>query len=685
MPNFITKLFKGAVAKGVSTPFTNISTYFNNKLGGFFSRQSFLSEYKNWVYTCINARAEDVANIELKLFKGDKEIFEHPALHVIEKVNAQMTKNDLFNATQAYKDLEGNAYWYVAKDGKDGKGDPKEIYILRPDKVQIVLDKENPLIVQGYVYSIDGTHKIPFSPEEIIHHKYFNPNGNFPFPHKGMGVVEATQWAIDTDNETRMFNIKFFQNSARPDGLLLSAEDGDFSPEQHKRLREEWNEEHQGSANAHKIAVISGGLKWQEISRSQSDMQFLEQRGFNRDEIMAMFRVPKTILGMTQDVNRASADASIYVFSLKVIKPLMQKIVDTLNEFYLPMFNEEGLYFKFTSPVQEDKEQIRNDFTAGVNKWLTRNEVREALGLPPTQNGDIIYDSSMLMEVDRLKKNKKKELPVAKEKKVLKTGVAKIVEDFIATLPVTKEYTFIEGDLRKNYIATWKINIDNNTKPLKRKLESYFDTQEKEVQSNLKTELKGLNKDEFVVKGIKGILFDFDNGVSAGISLITPFISQYIKESGGNAGDLVGLESFDDKTKRIELFKEERAKYFSNSINETTYDKLSKSVQEGIDNAESIDEISQRVADVYQMAKDSRTDMIARTEVSASANYGAKEAFLQADVEEWEWQVVNPKDAECIDNAGVVVKIGSMFPSGFEEPPVHPNCECTTLPVFNNN
>src|SRR3990170_616017 len=123
--------------KEIAAPFV---AYFGQKFYGFVGSgvgKKYLDEYRGWVFACVQARSEAVGAIELKLEKGDKEVENHELLDLLYKVNPSTTKEDLFMGTQAYLDLEGNAFWFLARD-KDGKGAIKEIWLLRPDKISIV-------------------------------------------------------------------------------------------------------------------------------------------------------------------------------------------------------------------------------------------------------------------------------------------------------------------------------------------------------------------------------------------------------------------------------------------------------------------------------------------------------------------------------------------------------------------
>lgn len=142
--NFIQKLFSSAFKGVVQTPFSSSTiTRFGSDRGynGALVHKNYLAENRNWVYPCVSARSEEVGNIKLRLYQNGEEITSHKALDLINAVNPYMTKHQLFEYTQAFKDLQGNAFWYLARDGKEGKGDIKQIYLLKPDRVRIITKK----------------------------------------------------------------------------------------------------------------------------------------------------------------------------------------------------------------------------------------------------------------------------------------------------------------------------------------------------------------------------------------------------------------------------------------------------------------------------------------------------------------------------------------------------------------
>lgn len=691
MQNIFTKVF-GSITKALNIPFVQtVSSRYVTGFGTSLAKKSGLEEYKNWVNACVKARSNALANIKLHLMNGDEEVLKSPVLDVLNKVNSHMTKKDLLRATQSFLDLNGNAFWFLAREERSAE--IKEIHILRPDKMSIILSQgEDPLAVEGYVYKQADGKNVPLNANEVIHFKTFNPLGNYPFPHRGMGIVEAAQWAIETDNEIRAYNLNFFKNGARPDGVLEVTGEGSLAPEEYKRLSSQWEQEHKGTANSHKTAVLSGGLSWKQISVSQSELEFASQKEMNRDEILALFNVPKTVIGLTEDVNRASAEAALYMFNSLVVDELMQNMVDTLNEFFLPEFEQEGLMFTYDTPIQADRQMTINEYTAAINKWMTRNEIRAKEGLPPTEEGDMFLDSAMLVPVDTVAAVKITERPQLKEAKKKITlesiDLKSKLDDFLKSKNIetkdTKGFKHLTVEQKTAYGVEWKTSLARGRAPFQKKLVAFFKKQEKEVLANLKNEIKGLAPEFYVHKSANDVLFDMDQAIKTSISLITPFIQEYINASGKNAAKVTGT-TFDPNDPSVQAFVKARAQLFADEINETTGTKVLDTVKASLADGESGDDIAQKIADIYDEATGYRSDMIARTEISASYNEGAKIAYQQAGVEQWEWMVVDPEDEDCKGNEGEVVKIGDPFKDGSIQPPdPHPNCECATIPVFND-
>jgi len=352
-----------------------------------------LEAMQGWVYACVSAIAEEIANVDFKLMQMTNgeivELEEGDALDLLYKVNPFQTKADFLKLHQTYMELTGECFWFLERGKENPKPtDPiKELWILRPDLVDVVPDANT--FIKGYIYRMVQK-TLTFQPFEVIHFKYPNPIN----PYRGLSPVQAAALSIDTERYSSEWNRNFFYNSARPDGVLIAK--GGMKDDEYERLSREWEAQHQGTDRAHRIAILEGDLEYTQMQISQKDMDFMRQKEMTRDEILGIWRVPKTVLGITQDVTVSNAEATNYVFSSRVVKPKMQALVETLNEFLMPLYGD-NLYLDFDDPTPENRVEKINEYVQGFNRWLTTNEIRSAEGLPPVDGGDSLYQSIAMM------------------------------------------------------------------------------------------------------------------------------------------------------------------------------------------------------------------------------------------------------------------------------------------------
>lgn len=386
-------------------------------LGGFldFSQQKLSNEKtistkilqanKGWVYRNNDAIAQEVSKIDFELFtiglSGGEIVYNpidsHPLLDLLDKPNAETVKSDAIYIIQSHKKLAGDAFWLKIRNGSQVIG----LRTLPPDKVSLDLrppTPEDPTVIESYHYqdSIDGQKiDITYDPRDIIHFKKPNPNN----PFRGYGAVEALSETIDLDNLTTETTKKFFQNGAISN-FVLSTE-SKLTEDQLKRLQAEMRSAYGGVSKAYKTMILGGGLKPVDISYTNKDQEFLGQLEWYRDKIMYGFGNTKASLGMIDDVNRASHEGSIIEWQRNTIKPDMQSIVNTLNEFLVPEFGD-NLILGFIDPVPEDRaddiEEVKALYPIGV---MTLNEARESIDLEEVEGGDEFFTPQQFNPIDQ--------------------------------------------------------------------------------------------------------------------------------------------------------------------------------------------------------------------------------------------------------------------------------------------
>lgn len=619
--------------------------------------RDFLNAYKGWVYACVNAIAEEIATIDLRLIRktkdGSQEVDNHLALNLLHDVNPFMSSSELFLGTQAYLELDGNAFWYLPKGSITKK--PAEIWLLDPSRVFVVKSAEK--FVGGYVYKNEKGQDVPLIVDEIIHFKRFNPVNRY----RGLGTVQAAALAVDIDTFSAQWNKNFFYNAAVPSAVLET--EGTISEEQYQRLKASWDISHRGLDNAHKLAILQGGLKFKPINLTQKDMEFLEQRRFSRDEILGIFRVSKSVLGITEDVNRANAEASEFIFAKRVIKPRMQFITDRLNEFYLPLFREDQtkLMFEFADPVPQNIElQLKANETALRAGYKTINEVREGEGLEPIQNGDDILIPLSLTPLGGVSSPADSETSPTKE--IQKEFDAKTLE------MVEKRVRFVTSEIKKREAKFKRIFIEAGERLFNRLRSLDIKTLKKDKKSDLVREaFEELGPVEKLVGDeIKG-------------TIATSF-----EEAGKTAIIQAGSEAvFDLNNDRAASAIQDAGLEDSKEVIGTLRDQVKEKIAEGVDAGDSVDEIADSLKGFFDANADSKANTIARTEVIKGYAQGSLEGYKQSgNVIAKSWDALPDADDVCQGNVDDgEIPIEASFSSGDSAPPVHPNCRCVLIPI----
>lgn len=727
---------KSLLGAGVSSIFTANTRLVNEKTVS----DKLLKSYQGWVFVNVSTIARSVSRIDLVLYSTKvvagqieyDEVSDHPLLDLLGRFNEMTSATDGIYMTQAHLELAGDTFWYIDGVGKAAKN----IYLLEPDNVTVKSEVDGEGVhITGYEYKItvDGkSASALYLPEEIIHFKVPNPDNAV----RGKSVVEAAATTIDTDTMAEEYTKNLFINGALQKFILST--DKAISEQDMKRLETQMQKNYGGFTNAYKTLILSGGLAPSKISETNRDMEFSLLSQWTRDKITSMFGNNKAVLGITEDVNRANAEATIDNWLKENIKPKMQRLVDTLNEFFIPQFGDQYV-LGFEDPAPENRgdavdEVVSLFANATSHAVMSLNEARERVDLDSTGNAedDIPPGSADAPDppapVAQQLPPDPKEVPKALLNVNLKghlrrRGVYKEVQRYRdkQALKLTLKET-AKGMLRPMVEKKIKAahNHEHTDKPAARpeavmrgskdftqpellsywkKIDYISSSHEKLFRQQVIRFLEQLEVKVMAVvsvvgtKGTKTVapeLFDFDEELTSGIALFVPVVSDIVNLAGEAAYKLVKRKQTEAKSYKpgvtIGNQIREHVEFFVKSILTTDKDRLGKVLAEGVDNGDSNDVISRSIKDTFGDIKKYQSEKVARTETIRASNMAAEDAFKQSGVvEAKEWLTAGDDlvDDECEAFDSDVVELGADFGEG--DPPLHPNCRCVIIPVLSDS
>jgi HK97 family phage portal protein len=354
-----------------------------------------------WCYACIKAIATNIAAAPWRLYNGpadDARPIETGALYnVFNRPTPFWTRYHLWEATVSHLKCCGNAIWVLKRETP--KQPPNEIAVFGRDGWDVKLDANSR--ITSYTLQRNAQ-TFTISPEQIVHFRTWNPRSDI----WGMGEIEAARMSAEQDFAASIYNRSFFTNSAMPGGIIKVPSGSMLTDDQWKAIKANWNDMHAGPSKAFRLASLEGGAEFEQISLSHRDMMFLEQRKWNRGEILACFKVPPSELGIFDDVQKAVQESVERGFWNKTLLPVCSLIEDTLRAQFFMQLDNEATWGKFdtsgVAALQQNKAEL---ITQAQQLWamgMPLNAANEYLGLdmPEVEGGDIGYLPMSVLPTD---------------------------------------------------------------------------------------------------------------------------------------------------------------------------------------------------------------------------------------------------------------------------------------------
>ncbi|WP_311747544.1 phage portal protein [Proteus columbae] len=335
------------------------------------------------VFSCVRVLAESVGMLPCSLYEqlesGNKRATKerlHKLLAV--KPNNYMTPQELWELLIACLCLRGNFYAYKVY----ALGEVVELLPLDPSCVTPKLNNQWEL---EYQVTFPNGKSETLTQQEIWHVRIFTLDGLV-----GLSPIAYARQAIGLGLATEEHGARLFGNGAVTSGVLQTEQE--LSDLAFDRLKRDFEENHQGLTNAHKPLILEMGLKWQQISLSAEDAQFLETRKFQLEEICRIFRVP---LHMVQNTDRATfnniENLGIGFINYSLV-PYLIRIEQRINAGLVKASKQGTFYAKFNTGalLRGDMKSRFEAYSTGINWGIySPNECRELEELNPREGGDI--------------------------------------------------------------------------------------------------------------------------------------------------------------------------------------------------------------------------------------------------------------------------------------------------------
>lgn len=629
-----------------------------------------------WVYACANLIANAFSMIDFLPYVQDKTGSwvvndKNPFFKLLQHPNPNMSGVEFRRLLSLSSKMTGNAY--IICDPAETKT-PTELWPLMPDRVKVKTSATE--FVSGYTYTINN-HTKSYPANQIIHIREATPT-NLQY---GQGAMTAVKNAVTSDLLADAWNRYFFSNSGRPDAILESTGTEALSADVQRRIIKAWQKMNDGTKNRGKTAVLSG-LKYVEVNRLHKDMDFVNLRKMLREEILAAFGVPQSMVGILDQANYSNMKEQTRVFWTQTMIPEIRKFESIMTLRVRQITGDQK------TVIQADLskvEALREDEQARASIAKTYVEI----GVPLAQVVEAL-DLPFEIQEDTTPAHDGGNADPAKAAKAMKMGGPRDVE--------------------------WK-RFDRDVRPLEQGLESrlraYFNAQRRRVlakfeanataivQSTGKALVAGavVKTDEDSVRSI----FNFDvEKELLGRTVQKHLRSSYVTFAAKTAQKLrSGIDFNVDEsalatwiTRKVMKLQQEATVYTREQLSDAIVESVRDAAATGLSQSETIDQIRERITEVYDFAAGGRAERIARTEVIGASNAGSMQAMRDLGTVGKEWLTSRDdrvrETHDAMDGQRVAVNDAFISPDGetlqypgdqSAGPGAVVNCRCTIVPV----
>src|SRR5260221_4745300 len=298
----------------------------------------------------------------------------------------------------AYYCLTGNSYVLGINTSQSPGAKFDELYNLRPDLTKIKADANGPVYYEFGNFTPPKRYPDPF----VMHNKLFAGNDDL----YGMSPVEVAAMLVDIQKAGQKWNLGLLNNMARPGGAWVT--DALLGDQEYTSLKREIKAKFGVPRNAGETAILHGGVKWQSMSMSPMELDWIESDNkSDRDIAGIFFNFPLFLLGLAASTYSNQEEAR-YARYTEIELPLLDMFESSLNMLLTPRYGGYlGYDPKDIEAIQRRLQEAQGlasdpataEFTASTT---TFHEAREIQGKKPLPCKDFVIINQIPVHVEDL-------------------------------------------------------------------------------------------------------------------------------------------------------------------------------------------------------------------------------------------------------------------------------------------
>lgn len=248
-----------------------------------FATYAQLYRQQPWVNTVVNKISNLIARLGLQVWDTSSPMGKTldttgPYAKLIANPSPYMDSHSFWQWVAATIEIFGETYLIKIREGG---GRVIGFAPMHPSQTKIHRNSDGTLTYQFLGHPVQE-----FAQSDIVPFKSFDPFGTM----RGMSRLEPLRSTLMNEDSARRATASWWRNMGRPSMVLQTEKK--LGPEGRGRLQDAVRATAGGSSNAGGILVLEDDVKATTMQLTAEEMQYIESRKLNREEVCAVFDLP---------------------------------------------------------------------------------------------------------------------------------------------------------------------------------------------------------------------------------------------------------------------------------------------------------------------------------------------------------------------------------------------------------
>ena len=344
----------------------------------------------SYVGFCVRIRSEEISKIPFAIVDKDGNEYNGASKELFNKPMPGLKYGSLINMVVSHLDLDGNFFANLTQDNMYdvSKNKPSQIRPVNPANVNIIDETGRTIVATDndcgalscFDVKINNT-RLVIRPERMIH-----INVGSPYNHlRGIGIVQSNASLLEGDKVQDLFDRMFFTKNPMIK-MMLTDPNSALMEKDRQMMKSELRREY--GEGKESIFLVPAGMKAEFPNISYSELEMVARQLKSRDDILMMFRIPRSYAGLETRFATRDQEEKIWEKTLSVY---IKMIEDAFTEIVKKIDGDKYSFKIMRKETVDSATFVAVTPVAIQNTVVTPAEARGMLGLPPRDDCPDIF------------------------------------------------------------------------------------------------------------------------------------------------------------------------------------------------------------------------------------------------------------------------------------------------------